>query len=203
MSDIAADIVLQPRALPTGSVSQRSAGWWAMVCGIITEAALFAYLLFSYFYFAIQPHAGAWPPEPMGFALSLPNTIILLISSVAVWWSERGVDENNRWQQVIGLLIAIVLGAIFVAIQVVEWKSRSFSLSSHPYGSLYFTVTGFHMAHVIVGLMILLALLLWEALGYFGPRRDAPPSLGAIYWHFVDAVWLAVFFTFYVTPRLG
>ena len=92
---------------------------------------------------------------------------------------------------------------IFVAIQVFEWKSRSFSLSSHPYGSLYFTITGFHMAHVVVGLMILLALMVWEALGYFGPRRDAPPSLGAIYWHFVDAVWLAVFFTFYVTPHLG
>ena len=51
--------------------------------------------------------------------------------------------------------------------------------------------------------MILLALLVWEALGYFGPHRDAPPSIGAIYWHFVDAVWLAVFFTFYVTPHLG
>ena len=51
VSDIAADMVLQPRALPVGSVSQRSAGWWAMVCGIITEAALFAYLLFSYYLF--------------------------------------------------------------------------------------------------------------------------------------------------------
>lgn len=198
------DVALQPPPpLPTGSVSHRSAGWWAMLCGIITEAALFAYLLFSYYYFAIQPHAGAWPPEPMGFALSLPNTVILLLSSVAVWWAERGTHEAARWKQLFGLLIAIGLGLVFVTVQLFEWKSRSFSVSSHPYGSLYFTITGFHMAHVVVGLMILLALLVWEALGYFGPHRDAPPSIGAIYWHFVDAVWLAVFFTFYVTPHLG
>jgi cytochrome c oxidase subunit 3 len=197
------EIALKPSPLPTGSVSQRSAGWWAMLGGIVTEAALFVYLLFSYCYFAIQPHAGAWPPEPMGFRLSGPNTLILLLSSIAVWWAERGTEEGSRRKQVVGLLIAIALGAIFVAIQVLEWKGRSFSIASHPYGSLYFTITGFHMAHVAVGLLILLALLVWAALGYFGPRRDASVSIGAIYWHFVDAVWLVVFFTFYVTPHLG
>jgi heme/copper-type cytochrome/quinol oxidase subunit 3 len=196
------ELALERRPLPTGSISERSAGWWAMVGGIVSEAALFAYLLFSYYYFAVQ-HVGPWPPEPMGFKLSLPNTVILLLSSVAVWWSDRGTHQGVRWKQIAGLLIGIVLGVIFVGIQVIEWEGRSFSLSSHPYGSLYFTITGFHMAHVIVGLLILLALLVWTALGYFGPRRDAPPSLGALYWHFVDAVWLAVFFTFYVTPHLG
>ena len=111
-----------------------------MMGGIITEAALFAYLLFSYYYFAIQPHAGAWPPEPMEFALSLPNTVILLLSSVAVWWGERGTHEGARWKQLVGLLHRH---------RARRWSSspfscssgraRSFSLSSHPYGSLYFT----------------------------------------------------------------
>jgi cytochrome c oxidase subunit III len=143
------------------------------------------------------------PPEPMSFRLSLPNTVILILSSVALWFSDRGIVEGIRWKQLVGLLIGIVLGAIFVAIQLFEWKSKMFSLTSHPYGSLYFTITGFHLAHVIVGLLILLALLVWSAFGYFGPRRDAPVSIGTLYWHFVDVVWLAVFFTFYVTPHLG
>lgn len=197
------DVVLQTGPLPTGSVSHRSAGWWAMMYGIASEGALFGYLLFSYYYFAIQPHLAPWPPEPMGFKLSLPNTIILLLSSVAVWWADRGIREGIRWKQVVGLLVGIVLGMVFVAIQLLEWKARSFSISSHPYGSLYYTITGFHMAHVIVGLIMLLALLVWVLFGYFGPRRDAPVSLGGIYWHFVDVVWLTVFFTFYVTPHLG
>jgi heme/copper-type cytochrome/quinol oxidase subunit 3 len=190
------------RLLLAGSVSHRSGGWWAMMGGIASEAALFAYLLFSYYYFAVQPHVYPWPPEPMLFQLSLPNTIILLVSSVAAWWAERGTRQGLRLNQIMGLSLAIVLGAIFVAIQLVEWKSRTFAISSHPYGSLYFTITGFHMAHVIVGLLILTALLVWTLLGYFGPWRDAPISLGAMYWHFVDAVWLTVFFSFYITPHL-
>ena len=174
-----------------------------IVCGIITEAALFGYLLFTYFYFAIQPRQIAFPPEMPTFKLSLPNTIILLLSSVAVWWGERGAKEGARGKQVIGVGLSFVLGVIFVVIQTFEWKARSFSLNSSAYGSLFYTITGFHVAHVILGLVILLPLTVWSMLGYFGPRRSAPVSIGAVYWHFVDAVWLTVFFTLYITPYLG
>jgi cytochrome c oxidase subunit 3 len=197
------EITLQPAQLPSGSSGQLSAGWWAMVCGIVSEGALFAYLLFSYYYFAIQAHTGAWPPEPMKLDLSLPNTLVLLSSSAAVSWGSRGVHENRRGKQVAGLLIGVILGAAFVTIQLFEWRNQTFSLSSHPFGSLYFTITGFHMAHVVVGLLILVTLLIWSAIGYFGPEREAPVLIGALYWHFVDAVWLTVFFTFYITPGLG
>jgi cytochrome c oxidase subunit 3 len=64
-------------------------------------------------------------------------------------------------------------------------------------------VTGFHLAHVIVGLLLLLALLVWAALGYFDRERHAPLTIGAIYWHFVDVVWLIVFSVLYLVPRLG
>jgi len=87
-------------------------------------------------------------------------------------------------------------------VQGFEWKAKKFSLASGSYGSLYFTITGFHMAHVIAGLAMLSAVLIWSVLGYFNPRRHAPVSISSIYWHFVDAVWLAVFFTFYVSPYL-
>jgi heme/copper-type cytochrome/quinol oxidase subunit 3 len=59
------------------------------------------------------------------------------------------------------------------------------------------------MLHVIAGILILATLTLWSALGYFDRRRSAAVSIGTIYWHFVDAVWLVVFFTFYITPRLN
>jgi heme/copper-type cytochrome/quinol oxidase subunit 3 len=71
------------------------------------------------------------------------------------------------------------------------------------YASSYFTITGFHMMHVVVGLIVLAALLWWSALGKFGEHRHAAVSIGALYWHFVDVVWLAVFFTLYVTPHLA
>ena len=76
-------------------------------------------------------------------------------------------------------------------------------MASNTYGSLYFTITGFHMAHVAAGLLMLAALFVWTLLGTFDRWRSTPVSVGVIYWHFVDAIWLAVFLTFYVTPYLG
>ncbi len=79
---------------------------------------------------------------------------------------------------------------------------KPYGLQSDPHGSLFFTVTGFHMAHVVAGLLILGAVTLWTALGLFDEHRHAPVTIGSWYWHFVDAVWLLVFFSFYVFPRL-
>jgi heme/copper-type cytochrome/quinol oxidase subunit 3 len=189
--------------LPVGSIGRRSNGWWAMLFVILTEGALFAYLLFAYYYLAIQPHAD-WPPGGApSMRLALPNTFILMASSVAAWWGERAIKRNSTGRLCIGLAVTIVLGLIFVGVQAAEWHNKPFSLASTTYSSLYFTITGFHMAHVAVGLLILVALLVWSALGMFDHFRHAPISVGAIYWHFVDAVWLAVFLTFYVTPHLG
>lgn len=197
------DLVVADHALPTGSAGYRSSGFYGMFFLILSEGALFAYLLFSYFYFSVQPHA-AWPPGgPPNMHISLPNTVILLVSSGFVWWGERAIRIGNHRHLPIALAIGLVLGIIFVGLQFLEWHNKPFRLSSSTYSSLFFTITGVHIAHVIVGLIILAALLLWSALGYFGPRRHAAVSIGAIYWHFVDAVWLTIFFTIFITPHLA
>jgi heme/copper-type cytochrome/quinol oxidase subunit 3 len=102
-----------------------------------------------------------------------------------------------------GLSAAIVLGLVFIGMQGVEWRKEPFQLSTGVYSSLYFTITGTHILHVIVGLLMRGVLLLWSALGYFSAGRHAAVSIGAIYWHFVTIVWLVVFFVIYIAPRLG
>jgi len=193
------------RALPVGALDTRASGWWAMIFTVFTEASLFAYLLFSYFYLAVQPHPPGTFPEGGAPALGIAavNTAILLVSSVAVGWAQLGIEHNKRWRLVAGLGIGAMLGLIFLVIQGFEWADKPFGLSSTPYSSLYFVVTGFHMAHVVVGVLMLLALTFWSWRGLFNSRRFAHIHIGALYWHFVDAVWIAVFFTFYVTPLLG
>ena len=195
---------LSQPALPVGSIGHHASGWYGMIMLLATEASLFAYLLFSYFYLASRA-TEAWPPEgPPSWRLALPNTIILLVSSGVVAWAERGLRRGrvNRAQLVWGLAGTLVLGIAFVGIQVMEWHNKPFSISSHAYGSLYFTTTGFHIAHVVGGLLALAVVMVWAALGYVGRQRHITVSIAAIYWHFVDAVWLTVFATYYVAPYL-
>ena len=197
------DAAIRSDPLPVGSVDRRTSGWYGMMTVIMTEGALFAYLLFSYYYFAVQYGREWLPPELPKLNLSLPNTIILLASSVAAWSAQRGLRTGRKDHLVWSLVVSIVLGAIFMVVQGFEWAGRPFTMASATYGSVYFTVTGFHMLHVAAGLIILVLLLIWSWLDYFDRERNASLAIGIVYWHFVDAVWLALFFTFYITPRLG
>jgi heme/copper-type cytochrome/quinol oxidase subunit 3 len=190
--------------LPVGSIGSHANGWWGMMMLIVTEAALFVYLLFAYYYAAVQ-HERNWLPEDLpNFKLSLPDTIILILSSVIVWRGESQLKQGRSGGlTAIYLAVGALMGIVFIAIQALEWGTKAFTPFSSSYGSLYYTITGFHMMHVAAGVIILATLSLWCVLGYFNRIRSAPVSIGAIYWHFVDAVWLVLFFTFYITPRLG
>jgi len=100
-----------------------------------------------------------------------------------------------------GLALTFLLGLAFLIVQLYEWKAKPYTPQSGSYGSLYFTITGFHMAHVTAGLIALLLVFVWCLSGYLDDRRHVPLLIGAAYWHFVDVVWLTVFFTFYLLPR--
>jgi cytochrome c oxidase subunit 3 len=187
-------------ALPVGSKGRLSSGWWGMITVIATEAALFAYLLFSYFYIASQ-NGGAWPPGgPPKLDLAIPGTVVLLLGSVTMWWGERGIRAGKRSQLLIGLGASVLLGLAFVVLEGIEWSRKDFTPATHAYGSLYFVVTGFHLTHVLVGVLMLVMLFVWTLLGYFGVRRHSTVAIAVMYWHFVTVVWVAVFLTFYVSP---
>ncbi|SAL88849.1 cytochrome c oxidase subunit I [Caballeronia arvi] len=188
------------RALPIGSAGERSGGWWGVWTLIATEAALFGYLIFSYLYLNSQS-VQHWPPEGMPkLGIGGGNTLVLLSSSVFVWLCERCVRRKRIRLGVASMVVGIVLGITFVGIQLKEWHDHPYGPTSHLYGSLYFTITGFHLMHVLVGIVILVLLAVWVALGYFDERRCAALTVGGLYWHFVDVVWLFIFSTLYLSP---
>jgi heme/copper-type cytochrome/quinol oxidase subunit 3 len=190
------------QSLPVGSVDHHAAAWWGMWMLIATEASLFAYLLFSYAYLAGQIH-GSWVPELPKFRLSAPNTVLLIASSVVLYWGEQGIKQGKRGRLIAGLALSLIMGVVFIGVQALEWSNKHYKPSDSAYASSYFITTGFHMAHVAAGLLIIGALLLWTSLGKFNAERHAAVSVGALYWHFVDVVWIAVFLTFYVSPYLS
>jgi heme/copper-type cytochrome/quinol oxidase subunit 3 len=200
---VAERIVARPEGLELGPIRSRGIGWNGMAMLIASEAALFVYLLFSYYYLAASFPPG-WVLEPRpSLTLALPNTVLLLASSVAAWWGEEGMKKDDRRQALAGLAAAFAMGVAFAVVQGFEWHAKTFPIGANGYASLYYVTTGFHMAHVIAGLVILAALLAWAWRDYFSPVRALPLSNGVIYWHFVDAVWLAVFFTYYLSPYAG
>ena len=203
MNDVASLAEFQHRPLlPINSRGQGVSGWFGVWGLVATEAALFGYLLFSYAYSGLYA-PGGWPPDgPPKLQLAGPNTVILLLSSVSLWWGERGIRRGRRRPLIVGASGALMLGTTFVAIQLAEWHAKPFSFSTDLYSALFFTVTGFHLAHVVVGLLVLATLILWGVLGYFDETRHAAVSIGALYWHFVDAVWIAVFSVLYLAPYL-
>jgi heme/copper-type cytochrome/quinol oxidase subunit 3 len=193
----------QPRDLPVGPIRRRGVGWWGAGTLIASEAALFAYLLFSYYYLGATNGSGWVLETAPSLKLALPNTVLLLASSGLAWIGEHGILSRRRWQALLGFGVALLMGIGFAGVQVLEWHAKAYGLGTSSYASLYFVTTGFHMAHVIVGLLVLAALFGWTALDYFSPRRRLVVSAGVLYWHFVDIIWLFVFATYYLTPYLG
>ncbi|MGC5021305.1 cytochrome c oxidase subunit 3 [Micromonospora sp. DT47] len=189
--------------LPVG----RSTGWWGMVMFVATEATLFACLLGSYFYLRFQ-YGPQWPPGGIGapeLLKPLVMTAVLLPSSLPMVWAERGSRHGQLWRLRCGLAATMVLGVTFLALQAIEYaeKLRHFTMTTDVYGSLFYLITGFHGLHVLVGLTMI-GWLLATSLGggSFGAHRHERVRNGAIYWHFVDAVWAAILFTIYLSPRL-
>lgn len=192
--------IVQPLPVGLGNKSA-SSGWWGMWCLIATEAALFAYLLFGYFYLGSQAHGG-WVPEPPKLKIALPNTILLLASSFVLYWGERGIRQGRQGRLTAGLAVTLIMGIAFMGLQGLEWHNKRFHLGDNAYASSYFVTTGFHMLHVAAGLLILAVLFACALGNSFSAERHIPVSIGALYWHFVDIVWLSVFATFYITPYL-
>jgi heme/copper-type cytochrome/quinol oxidase subunit 3 len=174
-----------------------------MALFIAAELALFASLLASYYYLRFK--ATTWPLSGLEKPNLVPGviaTVILLSSSLPMWWVERSIKRGDASRLRIGLLVSLLLGIVFLGIQASEYASASFDWRTNVYGSLFFTITGLHGIHVLVGLLMNVVIQARAWRNEFDARRHLPVETVALYWHFVDVVWIAIFFTLYLVPYL-
>jgi len=150
---------------------------------------------------------GHWPPVGVEildpFHLPLYNTIILLLSGTALTWGHHALLHGNRKGLVQGLAITVALGILFSCVQAYEYIHAPFAFKDSIYGSTFFMATGFHGFHVLVGTIFLVVCLIRAAAGDFTPKQHFGLEAAAWYWHFVDVVWLFLFFTIYVWASWG
>jgi len=134
--------------------------------------------------------------------LPLYNTLLLLASSVTLTISHHALRVGNRGQTTIWLAITVILGVIFLFLQVEEYieayTQLGLTLGTGVYGSTFFMLTGFHGFHVCLGAFILLVVLIRYMKGHFTPERHFAFEAGAWYWHFVDTVWVGLFIFVYI-----
>jgi cytochrome c oxidase subunit III len=159
---------------------------------------------------------GIWPPHPVdGEAMSvldpwhlpLINTLILLTSGTTVTWAHHALLNNDRNGLKWGLILTIVLGALFTAIQAYEYAHAPFAFSEANGGNIYtstfYMATGFHGFHVLIGTIFLIVCLFRALKGHFTPQQHFGFEAAAWYWHFVDVVWLFLFACIYIWGSVG
>jgi cytochrome c oxidase subunit III len=139
---------------------------------------------------------------PMG-AWGIPaiNTLILLSSGATVTWAHWGLKKNNRGQLVLGLLLTIALGMLFLGLQAYEYHHAyteyNLKLTTGAYGATFFMLTGFHGFHVTLGTIMLIVIFVRALKGHFTPDHHFGFEAVSWYWHFVDVVWLLLFVLVY------
>ena len=155
-------------------------------------------------YEAVWPNNANGPGEIGGdfkvmgaWGLPAINTAILLTSCVTLTWAHHALKEMKRFQLIIGLGLTVLLGAIFMYFQALEYghafNDLNLNMGSGIYGSTFFMLTGFHGFHVTIGTIMLLVILARCIYGHFNPKNHFAFEAVAWYWHFVDVVWLGLF----------
>jgi cytochrome c oxidase subunit 3 len=180
-----------------------SRGRVGMLSLILAESAIFVIFVVAYVYYIGKSTYGPQPRQVL--ELPILNTIFLLSSSGTIMMAERALVKRamaafSAWW---GLTIA--LGAIFLLGTAQEWHKLitkdGLTISTNLFGTTFYSLVGLHASHVIVGLIMLTAVLIFALTGALKPEHTEKVEVLALYWHFVDAVWVVVFTVVYVIGR--
>jgi heme/copper-type cytochrome/quinol oxidase subunit 3 len=171
-----------------------STAWWGMVVLIMTEAMIFLSLLSAYFF--LRSSASHWPLggiAPPELHRSGVFTVILLSSSIPIFWMEHALFRGHMRQVEAGLLISFLMGAAFLGNTAYDFQHMEFGWRDNAYASLFYVIIGLHALHVLAGLLMNLTVQVKTVTGRVSAEHHTTPEVFALYWHFVDGVWIFVF----------
>jgi cytochrome c oxidase subunit 3 len=176
----------------------RTPMYTGMILFLISEVFLFGSLFWTYYY--LRYENPVWPPA--GVTLDMVpasvNTFLLLSSSVIIMWALSRIRKGNEKGLATGLGITAFLGLAFLGITIFEWTHETFRPWMSAYGSIFYTLTGFHALHVLGGVILMLALFGRTVRHRFSSNRYLAVEVGSLYWHFVDFIWIIVFATLFI-----
>jgi heme/copper-type cytochrome/quinol oxidase subunit 3 len=188
-----------PIHAPTATgLSTFKLGFWVFLG---SECLFFGSLIATYMTYKGESVVGPYPTDILDIPLTSISTFVLLMSSLSMVLALDGVQRANRKLAIGGLLGVILLGATFLGFQAYEFTHfyhAGLHLQTNLFGSSFFVLTGFHGAHVTIGVIWLMALLVELLRGRMPPARSETVEIAGLYWHFVDIVWIVIFTLIYL-----
>ena len=184
-----------------------------MLLFITSEVMFFAGLFAAYF--TVRANAAQWPPlnpeTNEAFPLAIlplvgPATVLLILSSFTCQFAVWGIRRGDRTAFIRNIAVTFSIGIVFLIMQVIDYAalgSEGITLSAGTFGTTYFTLTGFHGAHVFGGVIMLGVVLYRGMAGQFSARHHDAVEAVSLYWHFVDVVWILLFSLLYLLPGTG
>ena len=178
-------------------------GTVAMACLITAESAIFAIFVVAWLYYLGRDVQGPTPQK----VLEVPwfYSACLLSSSFFIWLAEHAIDRARMKEFRFWWAVTILLGLIFLFGTGMEWykliTKEHLTISTNLFGTTYYSLVGLHASHVVVGLIMMMVVLAFSAMGAVHPHHAYRVKTLALYWHFVDAVWIVVFTVVYVVGR--
>lgn len=173
------------------------------VLGLLTFLAS-EFLMFCGFfatYLVLRSQNVEWPPEDTEVELLLPavNTVILVSSSLVINLGTKAIKNNDLAGMRKWFGITAAMGAVFLAGQIYEYLNLGYGLRTNIFSNCFYLTTGFHGAHVFIGLMLILGVL-WRSrrTDHYNAQTHTGPEMAEIYWHFVDVVWIVLFSLIYL-----
>jgi len=175
----------------------------AMACLIIAESAIFTIFVVAYLFYLGKSLTGPTPSEVLETPIFF--SVCLLSSSLTVHFAGKALERDNR-RVFLGLWsLTILLGGLFLFGTGLEWHrliyEHGLTISTNLFGTTYYSLVGLHAFHVTAGLTRLLVVLVFGLAGRVGADQFNRIDVLALYWHFVDAVWIVVFTVVYIVGR--
>ena len=188
-----------PAALETSTgLDNRKLLMWLFLA---SECLLFGSLIGAYLLYRGQSVVGPYPEELFNIPFTSVSAFVLLMSSVTMVLALAAIQRGDQRGLRIWLLGTALLGLLFLsgqAFEFTEFNREGLSLSSNLFGTTFYVLTGFHGAHVTVGVLILLSLLVMALRGRLTQGQSLNVELAGLYWHFVDVVWIVIFTLVYL-----
>ena len=173
-------------------------GFWAFIG---SECLFFGTLISTYMVYKGAVVEGPLPHEILNIPLTSISTFVLLMSSLAMVLALEAVQAAKRGPALLWLAMVILLGITFLGFQAYEFThfvAEGLTIQRNLFGSTFFVLTGFHGAHVTVGVLWLTTLLILAARGKLPPAKALNVEIAGLYWHFVDVVWIVIFTFIYL-----